>query len=231
MRLESELRSLLSRSGKRLHPFSDPLLANAGLNRWLRAEREEAYSDWLAWVLQQLKADDILSLLHLDSPDMRLLCKGLQPNIERELIIPEGRLDIVVQFGTTVLIVIEVKTTSADSAFIDKHEGYSKWLARQAAPCKPTPLLLAVDAEEQEYKGFVPLLWSDLCIGLRQLIPAIWQQLGVTKAAMLIAFVSAVETNLLHLVAPGKISWGRTLFYGRTIDHIERAMTKDVKDE
>jgi hypothetical protein len=55
---ELELRQLLNESDARLKKVSlcDPLHAGLGLNRWLRKEREEAYSDWLEWVLQQVQA-------------------------------------------------------------------------------------------------------------------------------------------------------------------------------
>jgi hypothetical protein len=48
----AELRSLFEYSNKLLSPLCDPLLMDLGMHRWLRAEREEAYSDWLHWVLK-----------------------------------------------------------------------------------------------------------------------------------------------------------------------------------
>ncbi len=44
---------LLARSTNQLKS-SDPLLCDLGVHRWLESDREESYSDWLAWVLEQL---------------------------------------------------------------------------------------------------------------------------------------------------------------------------------
>src|SRR6185312_11530504 len=44
-RAEKRLNELLDQSDRLLRPLGDPLRANVGLHRWLRAEREEAYSD------------------------------------------------------------------------------------------------------------------------------------------------------------------------------------------
>src|SRR6516164_4009368 len=50
-----KLKRLLKVSRKRLFPLGDPFDLDLGLHRWLNAEREEAYSDWLAWVVQQAR--------------------------------------------------------------------------------------------------------------------------------------------------------------------------------
>ena len=41
-------------------PLRDPLHVDAGLNRWQRNDHEEAYSDWLAWILEQLDTREVL---------------------------------------------------------------------------------------------------------------------------------------------------------------------------
>jgi hypothetical protein len=46
------LQEALVRSDKQLAPLHDPLALNLGEHRWLSTDREESYSDWLAWVLQ-----------------------------------------------------------------------------------------------------------------------------------------------------------------------------------
>jgi hypothetical protein len=53
--LADELTELLDQSDKRLKPFADPLWTDFGTHRWLKADREEAYSDWLAWIVENLK--------------------------------------------------------------------------------------------------------------------------------------------------------------------------------
>src|SRR5580700_121123 len=60
-KLESGLLALVNASDARFCSISlrDPLVVDAGLNRWLREDREEAYSDWLAWIFQQLTAMEV----------------------------------------------------------------------------------------------------------------------------------------------------------------------------
>ena len=61
------LKTLLERSNETLSPLSDPLLEDHGVHEWLSRSREEAYSDWLAWVLKQIKEPrDVLRLLDID---------------------------------------------------------------------------------------------------------------------------------------------------------------------
>jgi hypothetical protein len=50
------LKTLLAESNERLKPLGDPLSIDFGVHRWLAGEREEAYSDWLEWIIKQIKA-------------------------------------------------------------------------------------------------------------------------------------------------------------------------------
>jgi hypothetical protein len=50
------LRTLLMRSNALLSPLADPLLTDCGVHEWLSRSREEAYSDWLAWIVRQMLA-------------------------------------------------------------------------------------------------------------------------------------------------------------------------------
>jgi|HubBroStandDraft_4_1064222.scaffolds.fasta_scaffold1138245_1 hypothetical protein len=59
-KVQSRLRDLLERSDQLLDPLRDPLHVDAGLNRWQRNDHEEAYSDWLAWILEQLDTREVL---------------------------------------------------------------------------------------------------------------------------------------------------------------------------
>ena len=74
-RLESRLNELLKSSEDTLSKISlcEPLFADAGLNRWLKEDREEAHSDWLEWILFQLHglpggAANVLSVLGIPKP-------------------------------------------------------------------------------------------------------------------------------------------------------------------
>jgi hypothetical protein len=107
---ESKLRNLLDESDLLFHPLCDPLLADAGLNRCLREDREEAYSDWLAWVLQQIgNAEDVLKLLRIDDPEILERCHTLPLTVSREKVIACGRLDLVIRISQEIVVLIEVK--------------------------------------------------------------------------------------------------------------------------
>ena len=70
-----DLRELLDRSRNRLK-MTDPLVCDLGVHRWLSAEREESYSDWLAWALERLKdAAAVLRLLGIE--DLVADCIGM----------------------------------------------------------------------------------------------------------------------------------------------------------
>jgi len=228
-KVESTLRSLLKRSDQLLAPLCDPLRANVGLNRWLLHGREEAYSDWLAWVLQQLDSRQIVRLLRIDDERIAKYCRTHRFSVKREHCIPDGRLDLVIEFGQGregAILVIEVKTTSADEADTGKQKGYCKWLEGRRVRYKPRPILLVTDAEEGEYEGFAVLAWSGLCIGLRGMLVELQsrRRIGLVRTAMVVAFIGAVESNLLHLVTPTEKMRGQCFFYSRTAEHLKQGL-------
>jgi hypothetical protein len=206
-RLEARLRSLLKTSNDAFSRISlcEPLFADAGLNRWLSAYREEAYSDWLEWILRQLQlngtATDILSVLGIDDCEIIKGCEFREFEIKREFCIGAGRLDLLLCIKDFLTIVVEIKKYSADTSATAKQKGYYDWLQRQQTR-HLRALLLVPDGAEVEYENFSRLLWADVCIRLRRLLPALLQGIGTVKTSMFIAFIGAVETNLLNLAAP-----------------------------
>ncbi len=85
--LKSTLKGLLDQSDSKLQLVSlcDPLLADAGLNRWLREEREEAYSDWLAWIFEQMDAADVLAVLGMSGLEVRATSHLRHFDVKREM--------------------------------------------------------------------------------------------------------------------------------------------------
>src|SRR5689334_2146074 len=49
---KKHFKEALAKSDYHLTPLRDPLALNLGEHRWLSEDREESYSDWLAWILQ-----------------------------------------------------------------------------------------------------------------------------------------------------------------------------------
>jgi hypothetical protein len=229
-KLESQLNRLVNDSDESLRRISlcEPLRADAGLNRWLKKEREEAYSDWLLWILEQLQqrqdgAADVLKVLGITDPEIVASSRSRAFNMKREYFIPAGgRLDLLLTLDKSVMVIVEVKKYSAETADTEKQKGYYEWLEKQDFRHRRA-LLLAPDAAEDKYENFSRLLWADVCVRLRRLLPELCTRIGPVKTAMFVAFISAVETNLLDFVVPTAQTDGvERLFYARTIEHLEK---------
>jgi hypothetical protein len=227
---EVELRQLLKESDARLEAVSlrDPLHAGLGLNRWLRKEREEAYSDWLEWVLQQVQtlprgAWHVLWVLGVPEKEIPVAADGASLETSREFCIPDRRLDLFLSLVGVLAVVVEVKKYSAEASQTKKQAPYFEWLQKQAYIWKKA-ILLVTDATEGTSHNFARLRWRELCARLRALLPVIGQRCGTVKAAMVVAFIGAAETNLLGLVAPDERQDCDVdhLSYGQTIRHLKR---------
>jgi hypothetical protein len=150
LKLESRLNELVDTSDATLRRRSlcEPLRADLGLNRWLKKEREEAYSDWLAWIFEELQqrpgsAADVLEVLGITEPE--IVANSPSPNFEiaREYYIPDGRLDLLLTLDKSVMVIIEVKKYSAETADTAKQAGYYKWFGgtglsrEESTPSRP----------------------------------------------------------------------------------------------
>lgn len=194
-----KLKDLLERSRKKLKPLGEPFDLDLGLHRWLDAEREEAYSDWLEWVVGQAKtAARVFGLFRLNPPDG--VSRDAELQTKREVCVTQGhegqagRLDLVVYHGHQPVLVVEVKKGDADEADTAKNAGYTKTHPNAKR------VLLVVAAEEEDYEGFKPCKWADVCTQLRRLAVSLHQDHSMMAAAMVLAFVAAVEQNLLGFV-------------------------------
>jgi hypothetical protein len=229
-----QLREVLETSRKRLAPLDDPLCVDLGLHRWLEADREEAYSDWLHWVVLQLsRADYIYRLFGLEPPPGWEAWGSKQPEVAREVCVTSGhlghggRLDLLIRYSGHAILIIEVKKADADEADTAKHKGYGKWLSEQPEPkANKQGVLLATWAKEEEYDGFDFCSWASVCVALRQLVPELGDDVPTLSRALLLAFVGAVEQNLLGFsgkVARQIISGELALFNSQIIDHLKQA--------
>lgn len=221
---QRQLGELMSTSNASLSPLCDPLHSDLGLHRWLSDAREEAYSDWLAWVLGQLPNRNLLSLLGLDEHADAAYCRETRKlRIEREVDIRTGRLDLLISFDNAAVLVVEVKVTSAVRAETAKQERYSEWLKHHPSAVKLPSILIVVDAAGDDYEGFTPVRWADVCMRLRRMLPTLMSELRLTKCAMICAFVGAVESNLLHLAASENPPGGSLLVL-RTVEHLRQTL-------
>lgn len=221
-------KSLLEESNRRLSPLGEPLLLDFGAHRWLQGDREEAYSDWLAWIINGLMMRDpeaVLSLFGIaHDEDMIAACRGRRFAINREVRILDGarRLDLVIRDNVNTLIVVEVKVTGADDAETAKQKHYLDWMKSQKET-RQYPILLATEAVEKEYEKFQFVSWPRLCIGLRKMAQGTNAGDNRVLTAMVLAFVGAVEQNLLRFPSPDAPVHSNPL-WSEAASHIERSL-------
>lgn len=224
------LKVLLELSSNKLKPFCDPLKVDLGVHKWLKGEKEPLYSDWLAWVIQQIRDPrEIFKLFsitdHCDD------FASLYPDVIREKQVEKGhkdqggRVDLLVQYKGFVLIAIEVKLFDADSSDHQKNAGYYESIEKKYKSTIPIRkfVFLVTGADFPEYHNFKVVTWSDLCLRLRNYVLQNKDCEHIVKA-MILAFVGAVEHNLLKF----SLSYASDL--EDTINHINQFVGGNEND-
>jgi hypothetical protein len=158
-----------------------------------------AYSDWLAWIVDQLgRAEVVFPLFGLERMEPKAKIHSEALKAERESDIAKGRLDLCIMRGKAPLAIVEVKLGTAEQADLGSLRLYKNWLEKKLQrPASGRLVLLALDGDKAEYKGFRLLKWSELCVRLRRVSSRLVMDKKVTLAAMVLAFVGAVEQNLI----------------------------------
>lgn len=119
------LTNVLAQSEKRLSPLGEPLKLNLGSHRWLSADREESYSDWLAWILQGMSQSEILKLFSL-SEKCAGEFSGPAKYVRREVWREQNRTDIEVSLGGHGFMLIEVKVKDVGTEISGQLRRYAK---------------------------------------------------------------------------------------------------------
>ena len=123
---------------------------------------------------------------------------GAAIEVQREVCIPygddsgRGRLDLLIRQGSETLCVIEVKTKSFSDKDLRKQRWYSEFAPRAERIFWP------LTQKDSIYVG-LGFSWFELCISLRRLTPAVAANRNHLTAALILAFVGAVEQNVLGL--------------------------------
>jgi hypothetical protein len=188
------LQDVLRRSNKQLGGC-DPLTINLGAHRWLREEREEAYSDWLAWVIEQLGCPELVGQV-FGIKDNRLSGIRDPPKVARETRIvseetQQRRTDLDIRFGAQRAVRVEVKLR--DASPIDRQQ-----LIDQETHDFHHYIFLVRSGLIEDYEGRFDLrYWKDLCLELRRIMPKL--KLRLVQKAMIAAFIGAVEQNILKI--------------------------------
>jgi len=199
------LEGLVQRWEERLRPVGEPLRMTFPLQRWLAPDREEAYSDWLAWILAELRSFRHLGYILAGENVEELTAAGQWYSVEREVWVPaghpgrSGRVDCVIRDGNEAVMLLEVKVVPAESADLGKNRGYKEWLDSQPAPLRKA-YLVATAGDKRLYEGgFELVTWGEVCGRLRRLLPELVAEGRLVLAALTGAFVGAVEQNLLGI--------------------------------
>jgi hypothetical protein len=180
----------------------------------LARDREESYSDWLAWILE--RQDDPSLILPLFGLEARSGSDELW-TVNREVVTPFGRLDLLIRGRRLGVLCVEVKTESIPGE--DQLERYLEWLT--GAGPRLGLVLLAVDHPE----GDLPSDECHFCSrehvaqGLRSWARDWLRDRRLYDAVMTLAFCGAVERNLLLLGGGG-------LNALRTADYLEDVLGK-----
>jgi hypothetical protein len=209
------LQEALDSSSAELAPLGEPLKLNLGKHRWLSADREESYSDWLAWILQGMSGGaEILPLSALGDEATGEL-RGPAGNVRREVNSQHGRTDIEVPFGERGLLLIEVKVKNTGSDLPSQLKRYAQKVEDQHVERR---LLVLLGTEAPELN--LPLFefkftdWRTLCQRLRRYANRV-KVADMLRAAAILIFCGAVEQNLL-----GLSSRPRGFRAMATIDHL-----------
>jgi hypothetical protein len=204
---DKEFQLAISESNMLLSPFGEPLCLNFGLNRWLNGEREEAYSDWLAWLFESLSVEEILEVLSIVDTEFVNSIKW-QPikskKIIREFTVDKGndeasgRLDIFIIFDNVAAIVVELKKGAASSSDTYKQQGYFKSILERKIPFYP--LLMVTESSDKIIDNFYVLEYQEFCISLRRFV--LDRKLdcrGVVYLSFILALAATIESNFLGL--------------------------------
>lgn len=197
------LQEVLMRSNEQLAPLRDPLALNWGGHRWLSSDREESYSDWLAWVLQgSAGAGEILPLLGINDEAILDELRAMKHIVGREGVSEHGRTDIQVRFETRGLLVIEVKTKPPDpNSLLSQLQRYEQWAEGQRAAGKAGELFfvyLGPEVPTEDISRFSFTAWQVLCRRLRRYAKGL-KESDLMRAAAVLIFCGAVEQNLLGI--------------------------------
>jgi hypothetical protein len=204
------LAGLLKASDFKLAPFSDPFrLPISGL-RWLdlQREREESYSDWLAWLLAGMdSAEQVLKLFGLEDTKFGSLASKEKPTIDREVGYRASggelkRLDIVIRFADAGILLVEVKIREISVAGgAENLPDYLSWLEKHQPDPRRRCAILLIPNPIEPPSGWEVRSWDGVSLKLRLQATVCDASIPGSRlfAAMLLCFAGAVEQNVLGL--------------------------------
>jgi len=190
---EARFAVLYEKSKAAFAPLSDPLGTDFSGHRQLVSGREEVYSDWFAWVLETVGDPMLMG---------RILGSNRFADVRKAEVIREERAnEIVIRAGEKKLAVIEIHT--------GKHRPFEG-----AEPDGEERIFLGVHPPETDFAetdfaetdfaetDFGFLSWASVCVALRRIAADRLDAERTVSTAFILAFVGAVEQNLLGFAWP-----------------------------
>ena len=226
-RAAGRLAAAIEESSRHFTPLKEPLAElDFTEHRWVAAHREEAYTDWLAWVVSILSVPQILRVFGVRDKKFLHACgDATEVRVSRETAVPfghdgcRGRLDLDIDLGGAARLIVEVKVSDADVADTGKHIGYRRSL-EHSARVPYVCILLAKNTSDQDYDGFTPRSWRAASLALRAIAVDLVSGQRMSEAVMVLALVAAAEQNLLGLLAVER-SGGSSFAHPRTVAHLD----------
>lgn len=194
----------------------EPFLFDLSNNPSFKEAREEKYSDYLAWLLNQdsVSTEELLELFKINDRDSIEKYRSKKPIIRREVLVDKGhegqngRVDLLLLFDD-VIIDVEVKVVDAENAYLLKNEDYRTSLEKLYPTDKFTHYhrLLVTDALKTKYNDrsdnpsewYYVIKWREVCLSLRRLLYK--GKVSFTDHALfasaVLTFVGSVEQILL----------------------------------
>ncbi len=222
---QTHIADLLETADQRLAPFSDPLRLPFRGNRWLDLgrEREESYSDWLAWLLERMEsAEEVLRIFNLEDADFAESVHDKKPKVCREQQFQSAsgelkRLDIIIEFAQRAILLVEVKVRELEAAGgAGNLPIYRDWLeSRISDPRGRCAILLVPTPMESPYPGWQVRCWDQVSLNLRLQARECAASSPNRRllSAMLLCFSGAVEQNVLGYATGEAISAPQTARY------------------
>jgi hypothetical protein len=105
-----------------------------------------------------------------------------------------GRIDIAVWQGKVCLAILEIKTKRFTDDDLEKHLLYRE---SPDVPSEAAKIFIAENSAGVDLRGFRPLNWQEVCFRLRRRVQHVAQNRGLVPGSMVIAFIAAVEQNIL----------------------------------
>jgi len=178
--------------------------------RPLRLEREEDWSDWLAYLISESRTDSFSSYL-FKLPNFHKRDYSNPKNVLREVSYKGYRADIIIEWRNKYYTHIELKIGDANLAKTYKTAALMREYFR-ISRSKWHNFIIILEEQEDSWLGLFNntdelvsnLLWSDVAIAIRKSL--LYSDESIAWKVWAYSFLGAIEQKLLNFKIDYKIS-------------------------